>query len=256
MELRLGILEEAGGRGQVAAGKPTLRQSSDSFPQSRIGLMGLGDPAKAQLLHWATECAFLTQSFPLEVEQPVVALAGIDLMVIDAGREPLLAVAECGRLRLGLPRLRIALVGPHDPKLERAGLRAGASWYFCLENTASSPPWEALRCAVSLVPSTSRPSAIQKLGPTAELDRSARVLYIDGERRTPPAAKFDLLCYFLDHAGQAVSARELVAHGLLLPTQVARFRCVIRELRHYLGSAANLIRPVSGYGYRLDTASP
>jgi DNA-binding response OmpR family regulator len=242
------------GRRSQTPGRRPLLQSTNPFPRSRIGLMGLGDSDRAQMLDWATECAFLTQSFPLEVEQAVVVLAGLDLMVIDAGREPLLAVAECGRLRLGLPKLPIALVGPHDPKLESAGLRAGAGWYFCLDS-ATSPPWETLQWALSSTRRNTGAPANQKLCPNVEVDRSARVLYIDGEQRTPTAAKFDLLCYFLDHAGQAVSARELVAQGLLLPTQVARFRCIIHELRHYLGAAGNLVRPVSGYGYRLDIQS-
>jgi len=243
-------VSEGDGSGEALC-KPVVRPSSAPLSRSCIGLMGLSDLHRATVLDWATECAFRTCSFPLEVEQAAVAVSGVDLMVIDAEREPLFAVAECGRLRRELPSLPIALLGPHDPKLSSAGLRAGARWYFCLEN-AASPPWQTLQSTLSVPRSTTDLPVLQKLGPTAELDRSARVLFIDGEPRTLTAAKFDLLCYFLDHAGRAVSARELVAQGLLLPTQVARFRCVVRELRNYLGSARNLIRAVTGYGYRLD----
>ena len=250
LELNLGASEQGGHFGS-ATGKLAVRQSSVP-PRSRIGLMGVGDSRQALILEWATECAFLADSFPLEVEQAADAFSGVDLMVIDAAREPLLAIAECGRLRREMPSLPIALSGPHDPTLERAGLRAGARWYFSLEDAASLP-WEALQSILSTIrPTTRRPPVLEKLGPTAELDRSARVLFIDGEPRTLSAAKFNLLCYFLDHAGRAVSARELVTRGILLPTQVARFRCVVRELRNHLGSARNLISPVSGYGYRLD----
>lgn len=214
--------------------------------------MGLDEDEQARVLDWASRWAVRSDWFSLEIEPTIEALSGLDLLVIDVEREPLLSVAECGRLSRALGSLPIALVGPSDPRLESAALRAGASWYLRRDEVGG--PWEGLKRAFASLRAESPrpPRSLEKLGRAVELDRVARVLYIDGERRTPTASKFDLLCYFVDHAGRAVSARELVARGLLLPTQVARFRSVIRELRNYLGPGRNLIRPVTGYGYRLD----
>jgi DNA-binding response OmpR family regulator len=249
MEPKLRLIE-GGARRELPRDQRTPRGSRVT-PGNRIGLMGLGDADRKALLDWATERALLTVSFALDIEAAEETLGSLDLLVIDAEREPLLSIAECGRLMRTLPSLPIALVGPGDPKLESAALRAGARWYFSRER-GGAHHWEVLHPALSFRRSPVRPPTLQRLCRTVEIDRAARVLYVGGERRTPSATKFDLLLYLLDRAGRAVSARELVAQGLLLPTQVERFRGIIRELRRYLGPAGDLIRPVTGYGYRLD----
>src|SRR5262245_32830696 len=119
MEPKLRLIE-GGAQRAVARGRRTPSSSSVAPPGNRIGLMGLGDADRSTLLDWATERALLTVSFALDVAPAEETLGSLDLLVIDAEREPLLSVAECGRLTRTLPSLPIALVGPGDPKLESA----------------------------------------------------------------------------------------------------------------------------------------
>jgi DNA-binding response OmpR family regulator len=84
------------------------------------------------------------------------------------------------------------------------------------------------------------------------LDRVARTLFVDDQEETLSTQKFDLLCYLLDRPSAAVSAGDLVRHGVLRPSQAQRFKGLVQELRRHLGPARDLIRPVPGYGYRID----
>jgi hypothetical protein len=93
--------------------------------------MGLPRSDSEAILHWATERSVLARSFPLDAEQHLEELRGLDLLVIDGDHEPLLAVAECDRLKLKVSSLVVALLAHGNPVLEVATMRA-------LVHTASS----------------------------------------------------------------------------------------------------------------------
>jgi DNA-binding response OmpR family regulator len=215
----------------------------------RIALIGVAPRAGAAFERWCAEEAFSTCWLPLEPAPDVAKLREVDAAVIGAEERPLLSLAECGRLRSALPGLAVALVGPPRAELEEAVLRAGAR--FIVHSQALPAPRDALADLVTARRATLETSQTW-VSARLCIDRTARLLYLDGERRSLSSAKFDLFAYLLDNAGRAVSAHELVHKGLLLPSQASRYKGLIAELRQRLGAERDCIRAVPGYGYRLD----
>jgi DNA-binding winged helix-turn-helix (wHTH) protein len=221
----------------------------------RIALIGGSPVERASFEAWCREHALVLLSFPLEPPPEVANLRQLDALVIGADEHPLLALAECGRLRVCLPDLPVALLGRQPAgELGAAAERAGA---FVLANgIPQASPWEALPGLLAERHSAAARENRVWISERLCLDRTRRVLYLDGEERTLSAAKFDLLSYLFDNAGRAVSARELVRRGLLIPSQASRYKGLIAELRHHLGSERDCIRAVPGYGYRLELREP
>lgn len=56
------------------------------------------------------------------------------------------------------------------------------------------------------------------------LDRARRTLTVLDREDQLSAQKFELLCYFVDRAGVAVSGAELVRAGVLRPSQASRLK--------------------------------
>lgn len=170
---------------------------------------------------------------------------GTRAVVIVASRSAVpLAIAECARIRAEHGRLPI-FFSVSAASARRAALRAGATEFFLLDDAL---PELANRLQRIEPNGKSVPSAPVHL----RLDRVARRLWLDGREVQLSCQKFELLRYFIDHAGQAVSARQLVHEGLLLPSQSKRYKGLIHELRARLGSAGPLLRSLPGYGYRLE----
>lgn len=217
---------------------------------ARIGLIGLDSTARASFDDWGRTHAFASSSFPLDPPPEVVKLRPFDALVVGADGHPLLALAECARLRSTFTDLPVALLGPRGSELEAAAERAGA--LFMHHRAADQAPWIQLAALVAARRHALRAAGQAWISAHLCVDRTARVLYVDGEKRSLTAAKFDLFCYLVDNAGRAVSARELVQRGLLLPSQASRYKGLIAELRQHLGIERDCIRAVPGYGYRVD----
>jgi DNA-binding response OmpR family regulator len=221
----------------------------------RLALVGGSSVERASFEAWCRGQAFVLLSFPLEPAPELANLRQLDALVIAADERPLLSLAECGRLRACLPDLPVALLGRQQAdELGVAAERAGALFLASSVPLASS--WEALPGLLAERRAASAHASRVWVSERLCLDRTRRVLYLDGEERTLSAAKFDLLSYLFDNAGRAVSARELVRRGLLIPSQASRYKGLIAELRHHLGSERDCIRAVPGYGYRLELREP
>jgi DNA-binding response OmpR family regulator len=82
------------------------------------------------------------------------------------------------------------------------------------------------------------------------VERLARRVWIDSHEVRLSSQKFDLLCYFLDHAGEAINASQLVKANVLRPSQGMRYKNLISELRAALKRLCALFEAVPGYGYR------
>jgi len=183
------------------------------------------------------------------------ALLGLaSAVVIDAAEQPLLAVAECARIRGRAPLLPIIFLGRGAAAEQAAARRAGATSFLVRPLDSS----RIARCLESVPASPGR--SVQgtrriALCNDVVLDLDARQLFIQNEGRRLSSSKFDLLAYFIEHAGRAIAAEELVRERLLMPSQRSRYRSVILELRGRLGPARALLCAVPGYGYRLDLSS-
>lgn len=221
------------------------------MPQRRcLGWLGLASERPA-LEEWAAAQQTLLRFLPFESPPGPSAVGGLDLLVIDAALEPLLAVAECARLRGLAPALQLSLLGAAC-ELRAAAERAGAG--FLRRPAPGKIPWRAL--ARALASTRSITDGAELICEGFSIDRRARLVRVWGRERVLSSAKFELLCYLVDHAGRAVGARELVQRGILLQSQAARYKCVMFELRAQLGSASRCIRAVPGHGYRLLRAPP
>jgi DNA-binding response OmpR family regulator len=196
---------------------------------------------------------------PMDQSVGAPELGSAALLIVDAAEQPLVAVAECARVRARAPALPIAYLGRGLEAEEiAAARRAGAT--FLLSRPLRSR--ELLVC-IQKVHAGRRSLRLSgdvpgrtALGDAVTLDRDSRQLFVHGRYQRLSASKFDLLCYFVQHSGRAIAATELVQRGLLRPSQRARFRSVIRELRSSIGPARTLLQTVPGYGYRLDLPPP
>ncbi|HEY3498520.1 MAG TPA: hypothetical protein VGK73_27705 [Polyangiaceae bacterium] len=215
----------------------------------RIGLIGVGPRDRGACEAWCNTFGFLLSAFPLEPGPELARIRQFGAVAIGVEERPLLSLAECGRLRAALPHFPLALLGPFDAELEAAAERAGVLFMPCPTGESA---WHGLGALMTARRLELRSEGETWISPRLRLDRTARVLYVDGEKRTLTAAKFDLFAYLVDHAGRAVPARELVERGLLLPSQASRYKGLIAELRQHLGIERDCIRAVPGYGYRLD----
>lgn len=195
--------------------------------------------------------ALPVRSFPIDAPTDVNEIRELDFVVIAALERPLLAIAECARLHTAVPSIPLLLLGPAAPELEAAALRAGG-FYVRADDAARPSFWSGLRRVAHERGLIGRSGALTHVSAHLAIDRSARLVYVDGQLRELSAAKFDLFCYLVEHAGRAISASELVRQRLLLPSQAARFKGLIAELRGHLGTQRDCIRAVPGYGYRLE----
>jgi DNA-binding winged helix-turn-helix (wHTH) protein len=216
-----------------------------------IGLIGVPASERASCEAWARMQALPVRSFRIDVPTDVDEIRQLEFVVIAALEQPLLAIAECARLHTALPSMPLALLGPAAPELEAAAQRVGG---FCVRAGDASKPsfWSGLRRMAHARCLLGRSGALTHVSAHLAIDRSARLVYVEGRTRALSATKFDLFCYMIDHAGRAISASELVRHRLLLPSQAARFKGLIAELRGYLGTQRDCIQAVPGYGYRLE----
>ena len=86
------------------------------------------------------------------------------------------------------------------------------------------------------------------------LDLLGRTLHVDGEHVTLTRREFDLLAYLLSRRGAALGRRELMnavwQTGYLVGDRTIDVH--VRRLRVKLGSQADRLRTLRGYGYRLD----
>jgi DNA-binding response OmpR family regulator len=215
----------------------------------RFGFIGGGSGERAAFESWCRSHSF--DPLCLALEEPVEAaeLRKLDAIVIATAECPLLALAECARVRGLLPDLPVALLGRQGGELEAAAARAGAVF---LPSAPAERGFRALLDQLAARRSAALGANRVWVSERLCLDRTRRVLYLDGQERTLSAAKFDLFSYLFDNAGRAVSARELVQRGLLLPSQASRYKGLIAELRAHLGGERACIRAVPGYGYRLE----
>ena len=192
---------------------------------------------------------WLSQESAVELEVPAEAA----LVVIDAHTEPFDAVVQVARIRAAHANVPIMLFGAGSGERDsflRAALRSGA-------NAVLERPFDELGLCAALQRlagsrSRHRPGGVVALSPSCRLDLEGRCLRVGRVAHPLTRAKFDLLAYLVQHAGRAVSAEELVRAGIFVPSQRARYRAIMLELRDKLGEARSVIRTVPGYGYRFE----
>lgn len=222
---------------------------------SGVYLSGSNTPELELVVAWAgRHCravVWLSQESAVELEVQSEA----SLVVVDAHTEPFDAVVQVARIRAAHAHVPIVLLGPRSAEYDsflRAALRSGA-------NAVLKRPldridlFEALRRLTVSRPGKDRaPRGVVALSPSCALDLMGRCLRVGRVEHPLTKAKFDLLAYLVQHAGRAVSADELVRAGIFAPSQRARFRAIVLELRDKLGEARSVIHTVPGYGYRFE----
>lgn len=233
------------------AGATEKKQSTACVLRPRVGVVGGGATEVMLMQTWAQARGLGVRLLPFEPLQPLNLVFDLEWVLLIGDEHPILAIAECGRIRGALPHLRLIVLGLACEELRSAAARAGAT-FLPFSTGGSEWPWDAL---AELLFRPLHAPQLASLGSGLAVDRRAREVLVDGEHRRLTAIKFDILCYFLDNIGRAIPADELVRKGILLASQRSRYKCIVFELRRSLGSAADLIRVVPGYGYRMDASA-
>ena len=220
---------------------------SSPEPTSRLALIGPDASFTASVEAWARSRDIFSQFFPLHPVAPAERFGAFDWVLIGADPHEAIAIAECARLRHAHPTLSLALWTERADELAAAAERAGATCVLARTKPTGLSAQGLERLAER---AKRRRCACPTFADRVSIDRRSRTVLVDGKVRALRAEKFDLLCYFVDHAGRAISAQELVRERLLLPNQAVRYRGLILELRRLLAIGDAWIRAVPGYGYR------
>jgi DNA-binding response OmpR family regulator len=196
-------------------------------------------------------CELITAALDPPREMPSTSLS---LVSINGCCDLPLAVAECSRIARWQPSVPILFLAPPGENLAKVLGRAGAAATVSGSASADELAESLQRLLGSSSSGILRKAPLLRVSEDVYLDREGRRLWVAGREQSLTAQKFDILCYFLDRPGRAISARELVAARVLQPSQGQRYRGVIMELRERLGGAGRLIHAVPGYGYRFDAS--
>lgn len=165
------------------------------------------------------------------------------LEVADLADAPLAALTRCA------DRTLVVLIADRaEPKARAAALRAGAD--ACLIRPVHVVELEARLAALARlapVPAAATPLDLNPTARTASLN--GRVLHL-------PAREYALLAYMADHAGQVLTAEQVLKHvwGEGDDPRPERVRTAVGRLRQKLEAAFGrpLLETVRGHGYRLD----
>jgi hypothetical protein len=190
--------------------------------------------------------------FPFPICRPCTtdALNEVEKFIVDGTRDFALAIAESARLAaLGRP---VGLLCKQSVMSIAARSRTGVD--VVLTSPLSRGDFERFILIDKFFnqggdESSSRASVIS---PRVHIDFDRRLLVVDGVKTVISAQRFDVLCYFLDCHGAAVSPQDLVRKGLLRPSQAKRFKGFMQELKQLLGPARDVVSAVPGFGYRID----
>lgn len=161
----------------------------------------------------------------------VAALADAPLALLSRWGAPIVLVADRAE-----PRERVA------------ALRAGAD--ACLVRPVHAVELEArLNALVRHAPAVGSETPLT-------LDPVARVAGLDGRILRLPAREYALLVYLADHAGQVLTAEQILKHvwGESDDPRPERVRMALARLRQKLEATFGrpLLTTVRGHGYRFD----
>ncbi len=88
-----------------------------------------------------------------------------------------------------------------------------------------------------------------------DIDTDARVIYVDGDKKTLTLKEFKLLKYLIDNKGKAVSREEIFKDVWEYEDYVLDDRTIdthIKMLRNELGPYKDYIETYRGYGYKFE----
>jgi len=179
----------------------------------------------------------------LALEQHQVRLAILDLQLPDAdGLDLCRAIREQSRLP-------IVILTARDEEIDRiTGLELGADDYV---PKPFSP--RELVARVRAVLRRAEPDSTEDVSSLGEIvvDRSAHAVTVAGASVELTAKEFELLAYFVDHAGLVLSRDRLLDRvwGLAFPGGTRTVDVHVAQLRKKLGRP-DLIKTVRGSGYK------
>ena len=179
----------------------------------------------------------------LALEQHEVRLVILDLQLPDAdGLDLCRAIREQSRVP-------IVILTARDEEIDRiTGLELGADDYVA---KPFSP--RELTARIRAVLRRTEPGSIGDLATLGEIavDRAARAVTVADDSVELTAKEFDLLAYFVDHAGIVLSRERLLDRvwGLTFPGGTRTVDVHVAQLRRKLGRP-ELIRTVRGAGYK------
>jgi DNA-binding response OmpR family regulator len=170
----------------------------------------------------------------------------IALVVLDIGLPGLDGFEVCRRIGGRVP---VILLTARDEEADRvAGLELGADDYV----VKPFSPRELTARVKAVLRRAQGPRAQDavSLG-SVTLERSGRVVRVDGREVELTQREFDLLEYLMRHAGQVISKDTLLESvwGFLAPGETRTVEVHVAQLRKKLGEPG-LIRTVRGVGYK------
>ena len=175
----------------------------------------------------------------------------IDLVILDVMMPKMDGWQVCREIRAYSKAPIIMLTAKSDERDELLGFELGVDEYI---TKPFSPRIlvarvEAILRRTNLLAS----EEVLKAG-GIELDKAAHLVKIDGEAVELSYKEFELLAYFMENQGLALS-REKILNNVWNYDYFGDARTIdthVKKLRNKLGEKGNLIRTVWGLGYKLE----
>ena len=189
------------------------------------------------------------------------ANADVDLIVMDIMMPELDGFSACREIRKlrDVPMLMLSARGEEYDRIH--GFEAGGDDYVV---KPFSPRELMLRIDAILRRTGAQKAAQQENAPEHEvlqigglrIDFSARLVYVDGERRNMSPKEYDLLFYLVQNRGRALTREKIITEiwGYDYYGDDRTLDTHIKLLRKNLGPYANYIVTLRGVGYRFEGA--
>ena len=194
------------------------------------------------------------------------ANADVDLIVMDIMMPELDGFSACREIRKmrDVPVLMLSARGEEYDRIH--GFEAGGDDYVV---KPFSPRELMLRIDAILRRTSVRKDAAPPEGsPAAEhevwqmgglrIDFSARLVYVDGERRNMSPKEYELLFYLVQNCGRALTREKIITEiwGYDYYGDDRTLDTHIKLLRKSLGAYSGCIVTLRGVGYRFETSLP
>ena len=175
----------------------------------------------------------------------------IDLIILDVMMPQMDGWEVCKEIRMTSKVPIIMLTARSDEKDELKGFELGVDEYI-------SKPFSP-RILVARVEAILRRSRVREEDNLLEfagiqIDRNAHMVIIDGENIDLSYKEFELLTYFMENKGIALS-REKILNNVWNYDYFGDARTIdthVKKLRSKMGEKGNLIKTIWGLGYKLS----
>lgn len=177
----------------------------------------------------------------------------VDCIVLDIMMPKLDGISTCEEIRkyYMTPIIFLTAKGDEDDKI--FGLKTGADDYlvkpFSLKELVAR-----IEAVIRRTNMFQQENNLLQAG-SVEIDQSARIVRVNGEKIQLTRKEYDLLLFFMQHKGQVLNREQIHQHVWGIDYEANSLRTVdthVKTLRVKLADASSYIQTIWGVGYKFE----